>query len=167
MASIPSSNSFSFVGGAKFRQTFMEWSNQSSSLFYTLFIVSLFVYTGYAEKVPMNIRWQLSSTLGRLLLLLLLYIVHEVTGWIPALLFTIAIGITWYNRPLEKPIGVQEGFQDKQEGFLDNMKVTKVQGQKWFVEEVLKENPKKIVEDRVSTFAVQDETQTGTSRTSK
>ncbi len=166
MSSGPSQTSI-FTGGAKFRQTFVEWSNQSSSLFYTLFMVALFVYAGYAEKVSMNIRWQLSSTLGRLLLLLLLYIVHEVAGWIPALLFTIAIGITWYNRPLAKPISVQEGFQGKQEGFLDNMKVTKVQGQKWFVEEVLKENPKKIVEDRVSTFAVQDETQTGTSRTSK
>jgi hypothetical protein len=160
MASIPSSNSFNFVGGAKFRQSFVEWFNQSSSLFYTLFMVALFVYAGYAEKVSMNIRWQLSSTIGRLLLLLLLFIVHEVSGWIPALLFTIAIGITWYNRPLAKPSSIQEGF-------LDNMKVTKVQGKKWFVEEVLKENPKKIVEDRVSTFAVQDETQTGTSRTSK
>ncbi len=166
MSSIPSIQNL--VGGAKFRQSFMEWSSQSSSLFYTLFMVFLFVYAGYAEKIPMNIRWQLSSTVGRLLLLLLLYIVYEIAGWIPALLFTIAIGITWYNRPLAKPIAVQEGFENKKdEGFLDNMKVTKVQGNKWFVEEVLKENPKKIVEDRVSTFAVQDETQTGTSRTSK
>jgi hypothetical protein len=104
-----------------------------------------------------------------------------VGGWIPALIFAIAIALTWSNRPLVKPTGVQEeGFinemnemnemkeekKEQKEGFND-VKKTKIQGNRWFVERVLHENPRGIIQDRVSTFAVQDNSQTGNLRTSK
>ncbi len=160
------------VGGAKLQTMIMEWSKQSSNLFYTIFMIVLVLYASYAEKVPMEWRWQLSTPIGRALLLLLLYIVMAVGGWIPGLLFAIAIALTWSNRPLAKPTGVpEEGFEDKEEekkeGFQDNVKKTKVQGHRWFVERVLHENPRRIVQDRISTFAVQDDNQSGTGRTSK
>ncbi len=166
------------IGGAKLQSMVLEWSKQSSHLFTSLFIVVLVLYATYAEKIPMEVRWQLSSPIGRALLLLLLYIVMAIGGWIPALIFAIAIALTWSNRPLAKPTGVQEeGFvnemnqkneekEEKKEGFND-IKKTKVQGSRWFVERVLHENPRGIVQDRVSTFAVQDDSQTGNSRTSK
>lgn len=153
------------IGGAKLQTMVLEWSKQSSHLFSTIFFAGLILYAAYAEKIPMEWRWQLSTPIGRALLLLLLYIVMAVAGWIPALLFAIAIGLTWSNRPLVKPIDVH--FEDKSEGFQDNIKKTKIQGSRWFVERALHENPRGIVQDRVSTFAVQDDTQSGTSRTSK
>lgn len=167
------------VGGAKLQSMVVEWSKQSSNLFYSLFMIVLVLYASYAEKVPMEWRWQLSSPIGRALLLLLLYIVMSVGGWIPGLLFGIAIALTWSNRPLAKPTGVQdeelgqtfserfENEKEKTEGFQDNVKRTKVQGHRWFVERILHENPRRIIQDRISTFAVQDDNQNGTGRTSK
>jgi hypothetical protein len=160
------------VGGAKLHTIVMEWSKQSSNLFYSLFMISLVLYAAYAEKMPIEYRYQLSSPLGRALLLLLLYIVMAVGGWIPALLFGIAMALTWSNRPLVKPVGVQEeGFEngknEKKEGFQDNVKKTKVQGHRWFVERTLYENPHRIIQDRISTFAVQDDNQNPNGRTSK
>lgn len=159
------------IGGAKLQSIVLEWSKQSSHLFTSLFIIVLVLYATYSEKIPMEVRWQLSSPIGRALLLLLLYIVMAVGGWIPALIFAIAITLTWSNRPLAKPIGIQEeGFEnerkDVKESFND-IKKTKIQGSRWFVERVLNENPRGIIQDRVSTFAVQDDSQTGNSRTSK
>ena len=137
----------------------LEWADQSKGLFSAITAISLFLFVAYADKIPPVWRWQLSTVLGRTLLLLLLYIVFLIGGWIPALLFGIGIGLLWANRPLAKPVGtLTEGFQ--------NMKETEVHGDRWFVEKVLEENPRLIIEDRKSTRAVQDDSQTGNSRTS-
>lgn len=142
------------VGGAKLQQAVVEWTKQSNHLFTTVFSVVLIVYALYADKLPAVWRWQLSSTFGRLLLLLLLYIVHMIVGWIPALLFAIGIGITWANRPLFKPMYTNEDIL--QEGFGNDVKSTKAnKDHKWFIENALQENPKKIIQDRVDTSAVQ------------
>ena len=145
------------IGGAKFQETFISWTKQSNHLFLTLFGIMLIMWATFSEKLPSVWRWQLSTSVGRLLLLLLLYITYELAGWIPALLFTIAIALTWANRPLFKPL--TEGF--------GGMKITKVQGHKWFVEDVLQESPRKIVEDRVTTTAVQDDNEGKAGRVSR
>ncbi len=149
------------VGGARFQQSFLEWTKQSNQLFLTVFSICLITWAVFAEKLPMEWRWQLSTSVGRVLLLLLLYILHELTGWIPALLFAIAIALTWANRPLYKPA------LQAVEGFMSSIKESEAQGNRWFVERVLKENPKAIVEDSVDTQAVQDNSNVGNSRTSK
>ena len=81
-------------------------------------------------------------------------------GWLPALLFAIAIAMTWANRPLQKPVGVKEGF--------NNTVITDV-GDKnlWFVEKVIGGDPQRIVQTHVETQAVQDDSGRGSSRTSK
>jgi len=145
------------IGGAKFQETFISWTKQSNHLFITLFGIILLMWATFSEKLPASYRWQLSTSAGRLLLLLLLYITYDLAGWIPALLFTIAVALTWANRPIYKP--VEEGF--------GGMKVTKVQGNKWFVEDVLHESPHKIVEDRVTTTAVQDDSEGKAGRVSR
>ena len=149
------------VGGARFHQSFLEWTKQSNQLFLTVFSICLITWAVFAEKLPMEWRWQLSTSVGRVLLLLLLYIVHELTGWIPALLFAIAIALTWANRPLYKPA------PRAVEGFASSVKESKAVGNRWFVERVLEENPKAIIEDKVKTQAIQDNSNSGTSRTSK
>ena len=146
------------VGGAKFQETVLEWTKQSNSMYFVVFGLLLVVWTTFTDKVPAEWRWQLSTTFGRLLLLLVLYVVHMIAGWVPALLFATAIGLTWANRPIVKPLGI-EGFQ--------GIKKTKIEGQLWFSEKLLKENPTSIIEDRVNTDAVQDSTQYHTGRTSR
>ena len=149
------------VGGAKFQQQVLEWTKQSNHLYMTVMFSVIFMLAVYADKLPLEWRWQMSTIVGRLLLLLLLYIVNMLAGWAPALLFTIAIALIWANRPLYKPVGMPE-----REGFND-IKVTDVKKEKWFVEKVLNEDPQRIVQDRVTTFPVQEDGPAGSSRTSK
>jgi hypothetical protein len=153
------------VGGAKFQQTVLDWSKQSTQLCMTVMTVILVIWITFADKLPVNIRWQLSTTVGRLLLLLLLFIVNMLCGWMMTLLFAVAIALTWAARPMFKPIGVSDEPQ-QEEGFA-NIKKTKASTHKWFVETVLHENPKKIVEDRVDTMAVQQDGSDVAGRTSR
>lgn len=165
------------VGGAKFQQQVLDWTKQSNHLYLTVVCSIIFLWAVYSEKLPMHYRWQMNTTLGRLLLLLLLWIVYILAGWIPALLFAIAIAMTWANRPLYKPADTREGFASGaerqgrgtsgREGFQDNIKVTDANPHMWFVEKALKENPQRIVQDRIQTFAVQEDNTAGTSRTSR
>ena len=133
------------MGGAKFQKIVMDWAKQSNNLFLAVFGIIMVVWAVFAEKLPVNVRSQLTTTLGRLLLLLLLYIIHELLGWTYALVFTVAVALTWANQPLW-PV---ENFE---------VKTTNVACKpKWFVEKVLKENPVVITEDRVSTYPVEDD----------
>ena len=71
-----------------------------------------------------------------------------------------AIAMTWANRPLQKPAGVKEGF--------NNRIVMDVAGKDlWFVEKVIGGDPQAIIQDHVDTDAVQSNSQKGNSRTSK
>jgi len=147
------------IGGAKFQKAVLDWSQQSNHLYLTVMNATIFMWALYAEKLPEIWRWQLSTVIGRLLLLVLLYIVYMLAGPLPALLFAVAMALTWANRPLYKPVDVKEHFND--------IKVSKVSTQKWFVEQALNENPKKIIQDRVSTSAIQEDNGSNTGRTSR
>ena len=180
------------VGGAKLQESVLEWSKKSLNLYSTVFMVLLIICVLFADKLPVATRWQLSTTPGRLLLLLLLYIIHMICGWHMALLFTIAVALVWAARPVFKPVSAPdvvlngsvgqmqtaprlgvEGFNQGSnlprlgvEGFND-MKTTGAAKHKWFIEKTLHENPTEIVEDRINTSAVQDDTLVRTGRTSK
>jgi hypothetical protein len=161
------------VGGAKLQDSVLEWSKKSLNLYSTVLMVVIIIAALFADKLPMMARWQLSTTPGRLLLILLLYIIHMTCGWPMALLFTIAIALVWAARPVFKPTGTEgvggsvggsvgggvEGFND--------MKNTKATKHKWFIEKTLHENPKAIVEDRINTSAVEGESFVASQRTSK
>jgi len=170
------------VGGAKLQESVLEWSKKSLNLYSTVLMVVIIIAALFADKLPMMARWQLSTTPGRLLLILLLYIIHMTCGWPMALLFTIAIALVWAARPVFKPTGTEgvggsvggsvEGFSGANaprpgvEGFND-MKSTKATKHKWFIEKTLHENPKVIVEDRINTSAVEGESFVASQRTSK
>jgi len=128
-----------------------------SSLFMGVVGSILIVWTCYTDKVPAKVRYYLSSTVGRLLSVALLYTVYTFLGFVPALLFTMAIALTWSNRPLSKPV----------EGFLSSIKTTSINTNKWFVERVLGEHPVEIREDRVDTDSVQDLSSSKNSKTSR
>ena len=128
-----------------------------TNLFMGVFISILIVWTCFTDKVSAKIRYQLSSTAGRLLSVATLYALYTFFGFVPALLFTMAIALTWSNRPLSKPV----------EGFLSSIKQTPVEGKRWFVERVLGEYPEEIREDRVDTDSVQDFSTNQNSKTSR
>jgi len=115
-------------------------------LFVVVLCILLIVWTSFTDKVSEKTREYMSSTLGRLISIFVLYAVYRFLGFIPALLLTMGLSLTWLNRPLSKPV----------EGFLSTIKKTPVQGDKWFIESVLGENPVAIREDRVDTNPVQD-----------
>jgi len=155
------------VGGAKLQESVLEWSKKSLNLYSTVFLVLLIIFVLFADKLSIEARWQLSTTPGRLLLLLLLYIIHMVCGWQAALLFTIAVALVWAARPVFKPVGVHDiVLNGSVEGFND-MKTTGATKPKWFIEKTLHENPMEIVEDRINTSAVQDNSSVANGRTSR
>jgi hypothetical protein len=157
------------VGGAKLQDSVLEWSKKSLNLYSTVLMVVIIIAALFADKLPMMARWQLSTTPGRLLLILLLYIIHMTCGWPMALVFTIAIALVWAARPVFKPTGTEgvgRSVSGSVEGFND-MKSTKTTKHKWFVEKTLHENPKVIVEDRINTSAVEGESFVASQRTSK
>ena len=117
----------------------------------------LVVWTCFTDKLPAQVRLQISSTGGRLLSIALLYAIYTFLGFLPALLFTMAIALTWSTRPLSKPV----------EGFLSSIKKTPVKGNLWFVERVLGEHPEEIREDRVHTDSIQDFTSSKNSKSSR
>lgn len=169
----PGQPEFKLEGGAKLHQAIAEWSKQSSSLFTTLFLVILLVFAAYADQLPKEALWQLSTPIGRLLMIVLLFVIFEIGGWISALLFGIGILMVWSNRPLAHISHMTNPV--KKEGFQGNFNFTsqagqkriKIQGPRWFVEEVLQEHPEGIEEDRVYTQAVQEDTYSPNSRTSQ
>ena len=169
------------VGGAKLQESVLEWSKKSLNLYSTVFLVLLVICVLFADKLSIEARWQLSTTPGRLLLLLLLYIINLVCGWQAALIFTIAIALVWAARPVFKPVGVPDvSFGQGQEGFgqgpnaqhlgvegFNDMKTTDATKNRWFIEKTLHENPMEIIEDRINTSAVQDNSAVANGRTSR
>lgn len=114
----------------------------------TLFLVIVIVFI---DKVPIEVRKQADSFLGRALLLTFTVLVTVLYGWplgiLAGLMSVLLIGAGGIH-PITKPI---------EEGFSSEMNVRIVPGKhKWFVEKVMGENPLLIEDDTVTTSAVQD-----------
>lgn len=113
-----------------------------------LFMVLIIVFL---DKVPVEIRKQADSFLGRVLLLTFTVVVTTLYGWpmgiLAGLMSALLIGAGGIH-PIRKQVN---------EGFMSEMNVRLVPGEhKWFVERVLGENPLIIEDDVVRTSAVQD-----------
>ena len=105
----------------------------------------------FLEKIPIEVRKQADSFLGRALLLTFTVTVVALYGWplgiLAGLLSALLIGAGGIH-PIQKEI---------KEGFSSEVNVRLVPGKhKWFVERVMGENPLLIEDDTVSTSAVQD-----------
>lgn len=119
-----------------------------------LFMVIIIVFL---EKIPLEVRKQADSLLGRALLLTFTVVVVVMYGWplgiLAGLMSALLIGAGGIH-PINKQVS---------EGFSSEMNVRLVPGKhKWFVEKVLGENPLLIEDDTVSTSAVQDLTEKDT-----
>lgn len=113
-----------------------------------LFMVIVIVFL---EKVPIEIRKQADSFMGRALLLMFTVTVTVLYGWpmgiLAGLMSALLIGAGGIH-PVTKQVN---------EGFSSEMNVRIVPSKhKWFVEKVLGEDPLLIEDDTVTTSAVQD-----------
>lgn len=105
----------------------------------------------FLEKVPIEVRKQADTLLGRACLLLFTVVVITLFGWplgiLAATMSALLIGAG----------GVHPVKRQVEEGFSSEMNVRLVPGKhKWFVERVLGENPLLIEDQTVDTSAVQD-----------
>ena len=114
-----------------------------------IFITILIVFL---EKIPIDIRKQADSFVGRSFLLVFTTLIVMTFGWplgvLAALASALLIGAGGVH-PLIKKISM--------EGFAPDLSVHIIPDKKkWFVEEVLGENQLMIEDQTVSTSAVQD-----------
>jgi hypothetical protein len=113
-----------------------------------LFMVIIIVFL---EKIPLEIRKQADSFLGRALLLTFTVLIVILYGWPMGILAGLASAL------LIGAGGIHPVKKEVSEGFSSEMNVRLVPGKhKWFVEKVLGENPLLIEDDVINTSAVQD-----------
>ena len=114
----------------------------------------------YIRQIPKWVAYRANTTLGRIFLFSLTIVIAETYSWIYALLMALfAVLIIAVS-----PRTFKENFQEAPEANVDLKFVT--QKKRWWSEEVLKEDPIGVEEDRVKTNAIQDNSNTSNSSTS-
>lgn len=111
----------------------------------------------FLDKIPIEVRKQADSFLGRALLLTFTVTVTLLYGWpmgiLAGLMSALVIGAGGVH-PITKDV---QNVKEIKEGFSSEMQVRLVPGKhKWFVEKVMGENPLLIEDQTVDTSAVQD-----------
>jgi hypothetical protein len=105
----------------------------------------------FPANIPGTIRKQASTSVGRLLLFGILVAILMYSKWVYGVLFAVFAAVLLSTRSATEGFMSEYSFQ-----VVDNKK-------KWFVEELLHENPVGIRDEKVDTDAVQDDNQGGSS----
>jgi hypothetical protein len=117
--------------------------------------VALVMGIVYIGQIPEWVSYQANSLLGRLFLFGITIFIADTYSWIYALLMALFAVLIIAVAPRTKPT---EGFQESK----NNVDMTDTdiklvtQKRKWWIEEVLRENPIGIEEEKVRTSAIQD-----------
>jgi hypothetical protein len=127
-------------------QVLMTNLDSPAKLIYGAILVLIIVYS---PMIPVEYRKFADSLLGRIFGVAIVYGVIESLGWVYGLLTAVAFLLVLNGAP--------SNYAAATEGFEGGGTVTekKVVGRKWFVEQVLGENPKKIATDKVTTTAIE------------
>jgi hypothetical protein len=114
-------------------------------LFYGFILILIIVYS---PVIPFEYRKFADSLIGKIFGVAIVYGVIESLGWVYGILTALAFLLV-LNGAMKSPSAV--------EGFDGGGTVTEKRtiGRKWFVEQVLGENPRKIATDKVTTTAVE------------
>jgi hypothetical protein len=113
-------------------------------------LVLIIAYAGKFGDILDNCKLSLRSLSGRLIGVLAVLLLITQVGWVYGLLGAVALLLVMrgYTTDAEQDADVTvEQFSD--------LVVKQKQGDKWFVEKVLDENPEYIETDRVETAAIQ------------
>lgn len=113
----------------------------------------------YVGQIPKQYCYYANTILGRLVMFWLTIIIADTYSWVYALLMALFVVLLISVSPRT----YSEGFQDS-----PNSDVKLVSEKKrWWSEEVLKENPLGIEEDYVKTQAIQDNSNSSNSNSSR
>lgn len=117
-----------------------------AKLIYGFILILIIVYS---PIIPSDYRVFADSILGRIFGIAIVYGVIQSFGWVYGLLTALAFLLVLNGSP--------RFSYSNLEGFDGGGTVTekKIIGRKWFVEQVLGENPKKIATDKVTTTAIE------------
>jgi len=130
-------------GGYQPLETLLKNMDTVPHLLYGALIIVLITFMG---RVPPAVSRFADSSIGRLLVVGLVLGVNYALGFTYGLLTAIALLLVIHASP--RLSATAEGF--------DDMQTYDTVGTRWFVERVLGEQPKKIVNDGAVTTAVQD-----------
>jgi len=142
-------------GGAKAHIADLITKSSLQINIYVLIILSLLI--AFVKLIPIQIRSQAGSFLGRLFLFIGTLALAELYSWTNGLLMAVLALLLLSLSP-----------RTTREGFLlaSTSSLKLLPKNKWFVETVLKENPIAIEEEQVTTQAVQDNSNSSRSTTS-
>jgi hypothetical protein len=140
-------------------------SNQAEIILGILLVIAI----TFVEQIPSVISRQATTLPGRLLSFVILLGILSYTRWLHGFLFVVLVALMMVSKKtVEGFLGshISEGFSSSKqsqstkgaEGFEPSDYSTLIvpSKKKWFVEEVLGENPVAIVDEKVRTSAIQD-----------
>jgi c-di-AMP phosphodiesterase-like protein len=113
----------------------------------------------YVGQIPKQYAYYANTLIGRFILFWLTIIIADTYSWVYALLMALFVVLVISVAPRN----YREGFYNSSR--TDIKLVT--QKRKWWSEEILQENPLGIEEDHVKTQAIQDNTNSSNSTTSR
>jgi len=133
------------------REIVLDFSKKQMGYIELIAAVLLVLGIVFPANIPGEIRKQASTAVGRLLLFGILLAILVYSKWTYGVLFAVFIAVLLSTRSAKEGFMSDYSFQ-----IVDDKK-------KWFVEEVLNENPVAIRDEKVDTSAVQDDKQEGKS----
>lgn len=144
-------------GGAK--AYVIDIANKFSTPIHFYILAVLVLAITFVKKIPVDIRGQAGSVVGRVALFAATVYIGKSYSWLNGLLMAV---LTLLLLSVSPRASSTEGFQP-----FDDISMKMVQDKKkWWVETVLKENPLGIQEETVQTKAIQDNSNSSNSNTS-
>lgn len=142
-------------GGAKVYIT--DLLVKYSQPIYWYLLIGIAIAITFVKEIPISIRSQAGTTLGRFFLFVLTIAIGEYYCWTSGLLMAVLALLLLSMSP-----------RKSREGFESNTSLKLVtNSDRWFVEKVLKENPVGFEEQDVKTQAIQDSSNSSRSTTAQ
>ncbi len=133
------------------REIVLDFSKKQMAYVELIAGVLLILGIVFPSNIPGEIRKQASTTIGRLLLFGILVAILMYSRWVYGVLFAVFAAVLLSTRSTKEGFTSDFSFQ-----IIDDKK-------KWWVEEIMHENPVAIRDEKVKTSAIQDDEQRGNS----
>jgi len=122
---------------------------QLDSVPHLIYGTLMLVLIAFIDQIPPTISRYADTVLGRLVAIGAIASICYSLGALYGLLTAIVLLLLVHSSPR---LAAMDGFA--------NQKSREAQGSRWFVETVLGEHPKRIMDDRIDTDAIQDDSDT-------